>query len=384
MPPLRVLYVSHTFPPADAPGASIGGMQRVAVDLRDALARRDDVALDAWTLDVPWRVIGRATTAFILRLATRLPARARDADVVLFSSLVTGATAPGVRRRMPDVALASVAHGLDVTLPVGLFQWWLGPTFRALDAVLPVSRATADACIARGLPPERALVAHNGIEPDRIHLPADRAASRAALRTRLGLPPDATVLLTVGRQVERKGTAWFAREVLPRLSAHVHFVVVGEGPERPRIAEAAHAAGVAARVHLMGRALDADLDAARHGADLFVMPNVPVAGDMEGFGVVLLEAALAGLYTVGTGIEGIRDAVIEPEAGRLVPPRDASAFAEALAPFLADPARAHAAGEGARTAVAARFSWDGAAGVYVRHLRTAVAFRQAAREARRP
>ena len=371
MPPLRVVYVSHSIPPADAPEDSIGGMQRVAVDLLAALQRRPDVVLDPWTLSVPWREIGRRTTGFILRVAAGLPARARGADAVLFSSMVTGGIAPGVRLRLPRVALVSIAHGQDVTLPNPLHQAWLRPTFRALDAVLPVSSATAEACVARGLPRDKALVAHNGIDPESVSPPADREAARAALRAKLGLPPDSVVLLTVGRQVERKGAAWFAGEVLARLPAQAHFVVVGDGPEMKRILAAADTAGVGRRVHLLGRAPESDLVAARHGTDLFLMPNVPVPGDMEGFGVVLLEAALSGLYTVGTGIEGIRDAVVEPTTGRLVPPRDPAAFAAAILPFVGDPAAAHAAGMRARALVQERFSWNGAADVYVRHLRTA-------------
>lgn len=377
MPPLRVVYVSHSIPPADAPEESLGGMQRVAVDLMAALQRRPDVVLDPWTLSVPWREIGRRATGFILRVAAGLPARARDADAVLFSSMVTGGIAPGVRARMRRPALVSIAHGQDVTLPNPIHQAWLRPTFRALDAVLSVSTATAEACVARGLPRHKAFVAHNGIDPDRVSPPADREAARAALRTKLGLPPETVLLLTVGRQVARKGTAWFAGEVLPKLPPTAHLVVVGAGPEIERITSVAFAAGVEPRVHLLGRASPEVLDAARHGSDLFLMPNVPVAGDMEGFGVVLLEAALAGLYTVGTGIEGIRDAVVEPTTGRLVPPRDAEAFAAAVRPFIESPASAHAAGEEAQALVRERFSWDGAADVYVRHLRTAVARRRA-------
>ncbi len=379
MPPLRVVYVSHSIPPADAPEDSVGGMQRVSVDLLAALRRRPDVDLDAWTLSVPWREIGRRTTGFILRVAAGLPARAREADAVLFSALVTGGIAPGVRFRLRRAALVSIAHGQDVTLPNALHQAWLRPTFRALDAVLAVSTATAEACVARSLPPDKAFVAHNGIDPASVSPPTDRAAARAALRQRLGLPPDAVVLLTVGRQVERKGAAWFAGDVLARLPERAHFVVVGDGPEMGRIVAAAERGGVSRRVHLLGRAPEPDLAAARHGADLFLMPNVPVAGDMEGFGVVLLEAALAGLYTVGTGIEGIRDAVVEPTTGRLVPPRDAEAFAAAVRPFVEDPASAYIAGVQARALVQERFSWDGAADVYVRHLRTAVERRRAAR-----
>ena len=375
--PLRLVFVSHSFPPPEAPEQSVGGMQRVAVDLAAALGRRPDVALDVWAPPIPFEQTARRTAQLIADLVVRLPGRARRhrADAVLFSSMVTAATGPVLRPRMRRVALAAIAHGRDVTLPVAAHQLWLRPTFRSLDAVLSVSSATAAECEARGLAPARSAVCPNGIDPETATPPADRARARAALRERLGLPDGAAVVLAVGRQVERKGTAWFTAKVLPHLRPDAHLVVVGEGPEDEAIRQAARAAGVAGRVHQLGLVDDETLAAARHGADVFVMPNVPVPGDMEGFGVVALEAALSGLYTVAAGIEGIRDAVVEPEGGRLLPSGDAGAWLGALGPLLADPEAAHAAGLAARDGVLARFTWDRVADGHVARLRAAAARR---------
>ena len=71
-------------------------------------------------------------------------------------------------------------------------------------------------------------------------------------------------------------------------------------------------------------------DALFTGADLFIMPNVVVPGDMEGFGLVAIEAAAAGALVVASELEGIRDAVIDGETGVLVAPGDASTFVERI------------------------------------------------------
>ena len=101
---------------------------------------------------------------------------------------------------------------------------------------------------------------------------------------------------------------WLVTEVLPRLAerrADWIYLVVGEGPERQAIAEAAtQDPRVAQRVHLLGQTSDDDLCMAYAAADLFVMPNVPVPGDSEGFGIVHLEARAAGLPVVAADIEG--------------------------------------------------------------------------------
>jgi phosphatidylinositol alpha-1,6-mannosyltransferase len=100
-------------------------------------------------------------------------------------------------------------------------------------------------------------------------------------------------------------------------------------------------------------------------ADAFVMPNVPVAGDMEGFGLVALEASAAGMPVIASRLEGITEAVHHGGNGILVDPLDAPAFAEAILDVLD---RAH----GARKAIGAtfaaytheQFSWDRTAARY--------------------
>ena len=158
------------------------------------------------------------------------------------------------------------------------------------------------------------------------------------------------------------GGAWFVAEVLPRLAADVAYVIVGEGPEREAILSAAAAAGVADRVRLTGRLDDCDLAAAYAAADLFVMPNVPVPGDMEGFGLVALEAASAGLPVVASRLEGISEAVRDGRNGTLVLPLDAAGHAAAIGALLALPgSELRAIGQSAAAWTHAHCSWRGAA-----------------------
>ncbi len=107
-------------------------------------------------------------------------------------------------------------------------------------------------------------------------------------------------------------------------------------PERDRIGSAAAAAGVADRVRIVGQVDDDDRELLMQGSDLFVQPNVRVAGDMEGFGLVVLEATLRGTPTVGSALEGILDALVDGETGVLLPPEQPQAWIDRLTALVRD------------------------------------------------
>ena len=121
-----------------------------------------------------------------------------------------------------------------------------------------------------------------------------RAAASKEIRQRYGLPDGAVVLLTLGRLVRRKGARWFTRHVLPGLAPDITYLVAGDGPEANPIRVAAVQAGLGDRVLLLGRVDDDTRELLLRGADLFVQPNIRVPGDIEGFGLVTIEASMRG------------------------------------------------------------------------------------------
>jgi glycosyltransferase involved in cell wall biosynthesis len=166
-------------------------------------------------------------------------------------------------------------------------------------------------------------------------------------------------VLFVGRLVERKGVAHLI-EALGQLKNQnrTQLVVVGEGPERPRLEARARELGLSDRVVFRGRISDAELRRAYEMADVFVLPAVLDArGDTEGLGVVLLEAMNYGVPVIASRIGGIVDIVTDNETGILVPPGDAAALAGALQALLVDVSRARQLGEAGRRRLAERFSW---------------------------
>ena len=311
-------------------------------------------------------------------------AERREVDAILFSSMVTASLAVPLRKhlRRYGVATAAIVHGRDVTLNVSAYQKFIPRVFSALDAVLPVSRATGEACLERGLQEEKLFVVPNGVSVNRFTA-TQRTAARSELLERFGgngLPEHALLLCSVGRQVKRKGFAWFVHEVMPLLPKDIHYWLAGEGPEAEEIVAAARSKGVSDRIRLLGRVSENDLELLYAGSDLFIMPNIPVRGDMEGFGVVMLEAGLSGLPTIGARLEGIADVIEESENGHLVRSGDAWAYSEAVMQYYRDEFRLQAASERAAYHVRSRFSWQAVADKYVGVLQRLKPLRPAATE----
>jgi phosphatidylinositol alpha-1,6-mannosyltransferase len=269
-------------------------------------------------------------------------ARRRQIDAVLFSSLVTGSLALLLQRTLQrkGVRTLTIAHGDDVILPVRLYQRVLPRMLAALDAVLPVSRATAKACIERGAEAEKVHVIPNGVDPQRFSPDQHEGKPRSKLGDMLDLPvtsalPDDVLLLcSTGRQVARKGFAWFVDQVMPLLPENVHYWLVGRGPEAGTIRAAIARNQLHGRVRLLGSLSDADLLTVYRNADLYVMPNVSAKDTMEGFGVVMLEAGMCGTPTIGSRLQGIEDVIAEGENGHLVDSGNAQAFADAVAYYV--------------------------------------------------
>ncbi len=361
--------------------ANVGGMQRVASKLheflRDRAEQNASLSYDAVLLRTPWRSIHRKVPFFLVRAAWNIARAARrdSVDVVLFSSMVTASLAvplQGLLRRH-EVKTAAIVHGLDVTTPFPPYQWFVPKVFGALDAVLPVSRATQAACLDRGASSDRLRVIPNGIDTDRFREPKSRAAARQALQDGLEIPTPSTdelLLCSVGRQVKRKGTAWFVDHVMPQLPSDVHYWIAGDGPQGPEIQDAIDRHDLHPRARRLGRISNANLARLYRGSDLFIMPNVPVEGDMEGFGVVLLEAGQCGTPAIASRLEGIRDVLTEGVNGHLVDPKSPDAFVEAIQRYYRAP---NALEEAARRAIdhtQKTFGWSAVADTYVSVLRT--------------
>jgi len=252
-----------------------------------------------------------------------------------------------------------IACGLDITWPFPPYQFLIPRCLKSLDRVVSISPETREQCLRRGIPPEKVVFIPIGITNPAPLSPSERALAR----TRLSFVDvrDRKILLTVGRLVKRKGVQAFIRNALPQLAARrkdILYLVVGEGPERVRIEAAVDEMNLRGHVMLVGRVDDRVLRAAYAAADIFVMPNIRVADDMEGFGIVALEAAAAGLPVVAADMEGIRAAVQDGANGVLVAHDDYSRYVDVILDLLANDTAGRDFGAKAQVFVQEHYAWD--------------------------
>jgi glycosyltransferase involved in cell wall biosynthesis len=222
---------------------------------------------------------------------------------------------------------------------------WLAeaPTVRRANRLIAASQAAAEEFVTYyGIPRERVTVVPLGIDLQRFY-----PRNTAALRHQLGLE-DMTVLLYVGFCTPRKGLEYLAR-ALHRLPDTVKVLIIGRWESSYR-AKVYRALGKAAdRFIELGYVSDAELPAYYALADLFVFPSL-----LEGFGLPIAEALACETPVVTTRAESIPE-VIGP-GGRIVPPRDVDALAEAIAELAGDMALRRRLGRAGRQWVLAHFN----------------------------
>ncbi len=175
-----------------------------------------------------------------------------------------------------------------------------------------------------------------------IQIPQWQKTSRQAL----GLPPDAFVVLTVGRLVRRKAIDVLIAAVGQSLREDVHLVVVGSGQELEALEATAKRLGLASRVTFSGFVSEEKKWQLLGASDAYASSSMH-----EGFGLVFLEAMAAGLPVVAFDHGGQSDFLEDGLTGHVVPQGDVDALAEALARIAAERGEAERMGEYNRSRV---------------------------------
>ncbi len=188
-------------------------------------------------------------------------------------------------------------------------------------------------------------------------------AGGAGIRQRLRIEPDRPVVVCVSRMVPRKGQDTLIRawpEVLRRSAAEPLLLLVGDGPYRSRLDSLVAKAGIADSVLFTGPVSREDLPAYYDAGNIFAMPcRTRRAGlDVEGLGIVYLEASATGLPVICGDSGGAPDAVLDGETGYVVPGHGVDAVASRLVELLRDPARAAAMGQKGQAWIDREWTWD--------------------------
>ena len=366
MPRGRTLLVTNDFPPRQ------GGIESFVAALA---TRLDPAEVAVYASTTPGCTAYDATLPFPVhrdRAGTLLPTarvrrragellRAEGCDRVLFGAAAPlGLMAPALRAGGAG-RLVGMTHGHEL--------WWarvpgaraalrrIGNTTDVLTFLGEYTRAA----LASALSPaaaRRLVRLPPGVDAELFH----PGAGGAELRAELGVAAERPVVACVARLVPRKGQDVLVR-ALPQVLRAVPdalLLVVGAGPDRTRLERLVDSLGVRPAVHFAGAVPWSRLPAYFDFADVFAMPcrSRRLGLEVEGLGLVFLEAAATGLPVVVGDSGGAPDACRHGETGFVVDGRDVPAVAERIALLLGDRALARAMGKRGRAWVQREWGWD--------------------------
>ncbi|MGH3969744.1 MAG: glycosyltransferase family 4 protein [Mycobacterium sp.] len=364
----RVLLVTNDFPPRR------GGIQSYLGELVDRLARaggheltvyapqwKGDNAFDAGATG--YRVVRHPGTLMLpgpavdARMRTLIDEQA--VDTVWFGAAAPLGLLAGRARQAGAARVLASTHGHEV-------GWSMLPVARSVlrrigdgaDVVTFVSRYTRER-FASAFGPAAALEhLPPGVDTDRFR-PDSAACAELRARYRLGQRP---VVVCLSRLVPRKGQDMLIR-ALPQIRQRVDgaaLVVAGGGPYLGALRQLAQRFRVAEHVTFTGPVPVAELPAHHALADVFAMPcRTRGAGlDVEGLGIVFLEASATGVPVVAGCSGGAPETVQPGKTGLVVDGRSEKQVADAVASLLADPDRGTVMGAAGRDWVTAQWRWD--------------------------
>jgi len=306
----KIILISRKYPP------SVGGMQTYSRDLVKYLSKSYDLNLILMGKSQA-HLLWFLPYAFLRGIFSVLTGKYQALYVC------DGMLAPlgAVIKYLTGIRTLITIHGLDITYKNRFYQAVVPAAVTSFDRVICVSNSTIQECVKKGVDRQRCVFIPNGIDISRYIKSPESPDDM--LEGYFGYSCGGKkVLMSVGRLVPRKGISWFIENIFNKLDESFLYIVVGDGPEKVRIADIIQKNGFNDRVKLLGKIDEDSLNMLYDSSYAFIMPNLTLKNDPEGFGIVILEAARAGLPIIAHNVDGINDAVLEGRTGWLVPEGD--------------------------------------------------------------
>jgi len=343
MPEPRILLITRNLPPL------VGGMERLIWQAALGLAQhaaltvlgpkgcREVLPRDITTNEVPLRLAPFVTVSMAKAWAIT---GSTTFDIVIVGS---GLCAPVVLMAAKRSKAKSVlfVHGLDLVINNQVYQRLFLPCIRRADQLIANSENTRYIAQDKGIEPTRIAVVNPG-----THLPEPGQIGSYSDFCRQHNIPFARFIIFTGRMTERKGLSEFIVRSFPAIAnaaPDVGLVVIGHEPsnslnkrgEEALVHQAVEQTGLHGRIRFLGQLPDEELTTGYTHASVQIFPLRNVPGDVEGFGMVAVEAAACGTPTVAFNVGGVSDAVTG-DNGHLVEPGNYSVFAERVIEILSD------------------------------------------------
>lgn len=339
---IKILFISRAW------GENRGGMERLSWELVSQLEKLPNLMVNK----VVHEGSRLSLAPFFIKAIFQTLKKSSSTDIVWLGDPSLSFIG-WLIKKLHQKPIVVTVHGLDVSYPHPLYQKYLDLFFNNFDLYLPISQH------AKNLLPKslinRTQVINPGIHDNLFNSNFTKKDLQALVKEPL---ENKVVLLTLGRLVKRKGHAWFIEHVFRFLSANTVYLIAGQGPEKQEIQSLITKYHLEKRIMLLGRVSDKDRRVLFNTVDAFIQPNISVSGDVEGFGLVLLEAALCQRPVFAANIDGIPDAIQHQKNGTLLPPQNPQVWIQELTNFTQNPQPYQTLAQFARHYTLKKFSWD--------------------------
>lgn len=351
----KVLCVTRKYPP------EVGGMENYCYNVFSALQSEDPetkiIALGKNQKHLVW---------FFPYAIFYVMFNAHKYDVLLLGDglmCFVGVVAKLFSKRIKRM---TIIHGLDFLYKNPIYQAYIRLWLKkSSDVFVCNSRGTLDALNEWGIPSSTVITPGIDVQQSGNNKSGHAVMDKSVFLKKYDIHENDLILITVGRLVKRKGVEWFVTNVMSELKDKpVKYLIIGEGNERANIEKAISSKQLHSQVKMLGRISDEELEACYRYSDVFIMPNIHVDNDMEGFGMVALEASLNGLIVLAAGIEGITDAIIDGKNGYLLESENAKEYISFISDMMADKSKYKENVKKFSEYTADNYSWEYICGQY--------------------
>ncbi|MFV0469921.1 MAG: glycosyltransferase family 4 protein [Dysgonomonas sp.] len=341
---MEILFVSHKFPP------TVGGMEKQSYELITGMERKCIVHRLVYD--------GKGSKMFFfLNLSRRIRKICAENPYINLIHFNDGLIASfySFFKKQEHISYTATLHGLDVTFPSKIYRNHILKKFNEYSLLISVSNATARKAIEFGINPNKIEIIPNGVDSIDF-LPDESADTFERWLEEKQIKTSKKLIFMMGRPVLRKGFSWFIMNVLPHVNDQYLLLIAGPFHAKAGIREKMiYLLPEKFRSKLMlflGYTSDernlrnllysnpdikhlgclprVEIDQLLRYVDAFLMPNISVDGDLEGFGLVSLEASTQDTLVFAADVDGIPDAIQNEKNGVLIPSGDAESWIEKL------------------------------------------------------
>ncbi len=365
----RVLFISRAYPPV------LGGIENQNYGIATELSQLTAVKIIANKRGKKFLPLFLIQSTFVSLFSLW------KYNVVLFGDGVLAPLGIFLKLFHPKKKFVCIVHGLDLTFAYKksflgkVYKMLIIPAIGKMDKLIMVGNSTISEAVKLGIDESKCVFIPNGFDVNKVSNDFTRKDLANFLNIDL---VDTKVILRVGRFVKHKGLDWFIREVMPLLPANYILLgaggrvakkTVGDNDTFPDCEKNIQDKYLVGRVFLFPNIAQEKMNLLFNTVDMFVSPNIPVPGSMEGFGINAIEGAACAKVVVASDLEGLKDAIINGKNGFMVEPGNAEKYAFKIKAILEDEIFCTAFGKRAQNFTFENFSWEAVSKRYLEELR---------------